>query len=58
LLDANADHRLPGSLAVAAHCFSAGVEVVRVHDVAETVGLFKTLDAIEHPAEYFRTDTE
>lgn len=58
LLDAGADDRLPGSLAVAAHCFNAGVDIVRVHDVPETVGLFKTLDAIARPADYFRTDTE
>ncbi len=56
LLDANADHRLPGSLAVAARCCDAGVDILRVHDVAETVALLRTLDAIDHPADYFKTD--
>jgi dihydropteroate synthase len=47
LLDgAAADQRLAGSLAVAAHCYAAGVEMVRVHDVRETVQLFRVLDAI------------
>jgi dihydropteroate synthase len=50
--DAPAERRLPGSLAVAAWCHSAGVDVVRVHDVRETVDLFKVLDAIEHPDAY------
>jgi len=44
--DAPADDRLAGSLAVAAHCYHAGVEMVRVHDVRETVQLFRVLDAI------------
>jgi dihydropteroate synthase len=30
------DHRLPGSLAVAIHAVNQGVQIVRVHDVAET----------------------
>ena len=47
LLDgAGADRRMAGSLAVAAHCFAAGVEMVRVHDVRETVELFRVLEAI------------
>ena len=47
LLDgAPADSRLTGSLAVAAHCYHAGVEMIRVHDVRETVQLFRVLDAI------------
>jgi dihydropteroate synthase len=58
LLDAGPDRRLPGSLAVAAHCRVAGVDIVRVHDVAETRGLFTTLDAIDNPLDYFRTDEE
>jgi dihydropteroate synthase len=49
LLDgASADERLAGSLAVAAHCYAAGVELVRVHDVRETVQVFRVLDAIHH----------
>jgi dihydropteroate synthase len=42
--------RLYGSLAVAAWCHAHHVEMVRVHDVRETVELFKLLDAIEDPA--------
>ena len=51
LLDAPPGERLAGSLAVAAVCYRAGVEIIRVHDVRETVGLFRVLDAIEHPNE-------
>jgi dihydropteroate synthase len=47
LLDgAKSDDRLAGSLAVAAHCYAAGVEMVRVHDVRETMQVFRVLDAI------------
>ena len=42
--------RLYGSLAVAAWCHAHHVEFVRVHDVRETVELFRILDAIEDPA--------
>jgi dihydropteroate synthase len=49
LLEAGSDDRLPGSLAVAAHCYRAGVDIIRVHDVAETTGLLKVLDALAHP---------
>lgn len=52
LLDADAGGRLPGSLAVAAHCYQRGVEFVRVHDVRETAGLFRVLDAVLHPGDY------
>ena len=45
--EADADERLAGSLAAAARCYQAGVELVRVHDVRETVELFRVLDAIE-----------
>jgi len=55
LLDAAPDERLPGSLAVAARCYQAGIEVVRVHDVRETVEMMRVLDAIEHPGRH-RTD--
>jgi dihydropteroate synthase len=44
--------RLCGSLAVAAWCHAHHVEMVRVHDVRETVELFRVLDAIEDPAAY------
>ncbi len=50
LLDgAAANERLAGGLAVAAHCYHAGVEIVRVHDVLETVQLFRVLDAVSAP---------
>jgi len=42
--------RLYGSLAVAAWCHAHHIEMVRVHDVRETVELFRVLDAIEDPA--------
>ncbi len=44
--DAPAGERVVGSLAVAARCHQAGVEMVRVHDVRETVQLLRVLDAI------------
>jgi dihydropteroate synthase len=49
---ARPEGRLSGSLAVAALCYRHGVEMVRVHDVAETVGLFRVLDAIDHPDDH------
>jgi dihydropteroate synthase len=52
LLDAEPRDRLSGSLAVAAWCFKSGVDLVRVHDVKETAGLFRVMDAIEHPEDY------
>ena len=52
LLDAAPDSRLSGSLAVAAWCYRSSVDIIRVHDVKETVGLFRVLDAIEHPSDY------
>lgn len=52
LLDAGPDDRLAGNLAVAARCYASGVDIVRVHDVKETVGLFRVLDAMENPGGY------
>lgn len=52
LLDAPPQQRLFGSLAVAARCYAAGVEMIRVHDVRETVQLLRVLDAIEAPENY------
>jgi dihydropteroate synthase len=49
LLGADTGDRLPGGLAVAAHCFHRGVDIVRVHDVAETSGMLRVLDAMAHP---------
>ena len=39
--------RLPGSLACACHAAQAGVDIVRVHDVKETVQALQTWEAIE-----------
>ncbi len=50
--NAGPGERLPGNLAVAALCCFRRVEMVRVHDVAETVGLFRVLDAIDHAGEH------
>ncbi len=44
--DAPARERVAGSLAVAARCYAAGVEMLRVHDVRETVELLRVLDAV------------
>jgi dihydropteroate synthase len=44
------DDRLYGRLAVAAWCHAHHIEMIRVHDVRETVELFRVLDAIEDPA--------
>jgi dihydropteroate synthase len=52
LLDAGPQDRLSGNLAVAAWCHRIGVDIIRVHDVKETVGLFRVLDSIEHPQDY------
>ena len=50
---APADERLPSSLAVAAVCAAAGVEILRVHDVAATVGF---LDALRTFTDAVRSD--
>jgi dihydropteroate synthase len=52
LVGGAAHERLSGSLAAAAWCFRNSVDLVRVHDVKETVALFRVLDAIERPADY------
>jgi len=49
ILDADAGERLAGSLAAAAWCHRAGVDIVRVHDVRETVSALRVLDAIADP---------
>jgi dihydropteroate synthase len=38
--------RLAGSLAVVAPAWSAGVDVIRVHDVAETLDTIAVLEAV------------
>jgi dihydropteroate synthase len=40
------EDRLAGSLGAAAWCATQGVDVVRVHDVAATVGALRVVDAI------------
>ncbi len=52
LLRAAPDDRVSGSLAAAARCWIKGVEIIRCHDVKETVGLLRVLDALEHPHAY------
>jgi dihydropteroate synthase len=52
LLRAEPLDRLSGSLAVAAWCSRNFVDILRVHDVKETSGLFRVLDAIDHPADF------
>jgi len=52
ILDGDADARLAGSLAAAAWCHRAGVEIVRVHDVRETAAMMRVLDAIAAPDSY------
>ena len=41
--------RLGGSLAAAAAAWAAGVEVIRTHDVAETIDLITVLKAVTSP---------
>jgi dihydropteroate synthase len=52
VLDAEVDERLYGSLAVAAHCYFAGVDIIRVHDVRATREILAVLDALSHPEDY------
>ncbi len=46
--DAPVNERLRGSLAAAAIAIWNGAKIVRVHDVAETVEMIKTVEAIRH----------
>jgi len=45
--------RLPGSLAVAALATTEGIEVLRVHDVAETIQAARTAYAVHHGGDSF-----
>jgi dihydropteroate synthase len=47
LLGRAAEDRLPGSLALAVVARQRGARIVRVHDVAATLDVFRTLDAVE-----------
>ncbi len=46
--DAPVNERLRGSLGVAAIAIWNGAKVVRVHDVAETLEMVRTVEAIRH----------
>lgn len=46
IADAPVEERLPGSLAIAAWATTARVAVLRVHDVAETVQVVRTIEAV------------
>ena len=48
--DASPAERLAGSLAAVAAARAAGVAIVRVHDVADTVRFLRMQAAIEHVA--------
>jgi len=48
ILDAGPDERLEGSLAVAVVSAREGANIIRVHDVAETVKVLKVTDAINN----------
>jgi dihydropteroate synthase len=47
LLGRAAEDRLPGSLALAVAARQRGASIVRVHDVAATLDVFRTLDAVD-----------
>jgi len=47
LFDADVLGRLPGSLACACWAVAAGVQIVRAHDVAETVQAIRMIEAIQ-----------
>jgi dihydropteroate synthase len=49
LLDRGPNERLWGSLAVVAQCYDCGAEMIRVHDVRETMDMLRVIDAIRHP---------
>lgn len=46
ICDVAVNHRLPGSLAVACVAAQRGVDIIRVHDVAETIQALKMIDKI------------
>jgi dihydropteroate synthase len=47
VLGREADERLPGSLAVAAWATVHGANIVRVHDVAETLDVIRMIEAVK-----------
>ncbi len=50
ILDVDVEHRLEGSLAVATAAVIRGADVIRVHDVAETVGSVRMVRSILNSA--------
>lgn len=46
ITEKNVEHRLAGSLAAALAAYNQGAQIVRVHDVAETVDALKVWDAV------------
>jgi len=48
ILESTVEDRLEGSLAVASYSAIKGANIMRVHDVAETVKTFKIIDAISN----------
>ena len=46
LTGANVTERLPGSLACACLAVAAGVQIIRTHDVAETIQAVRVTEAI------------
>lgn len=46
LLGVEVEHRLPAALACACHAVAAGVQIIRVHDVAATVQALRMMEAI------------
>lgn len=47
VLDREVDQRLPGSLALAALAVAKGAQIIRAHDVAETVDVVRMIAAVE-----------
>jgi len=56
VLDAEVTDRLEGSLAVAAWAVAQGVDMLRVHDVRETVRVVKMMTAIKEAGEAYERD--
>ena len=50
LCDAPVDKRIGGSLAAAVHAVARGVEIIRTHDVFETVQAIETAQALTDTA--------
>jgi dihydropteroate synthase len=55
LLDAETDSRLPAALACASMAVDAGVQIIRAHDVAETVQAVRMTEAVVAAKQNVRT---